>query len=744
MSGSNPSAGGSSSSNSASSASSSSSAAAAAGGVPSAPAIRPAAAPAGDASATAALAAPAAAAEEPAALWEAREKPTKAEAKLAEAKTDLAAAKVELAQAEADLVEAEAELELYEFHEKWEKLLAKGNVAWNKQFSGPLPYEDAKVLLDHFVELTKDEKAGLLRYATQTATAAINMATAAQAEVTRCGAKVDRLETELKPRQPEAPQGAKMIDDRISQWLSQLILDSNRSSDRADIGEMLRRDGKFEMDESVESVINSLSRTKASPLKLPEVLSATDATNEAPVQKFIQAVLEPAAGLCELQLHDTHGTAVFRTRRREFKPDLCVTDNEVELSGLMVMTILEVKTDTEVDKNASIGRIAQYLNEAMRCSPSRARAIGLLLSHRRVRYFVWTRNNKTEIERKISFIRPLNDVMEWERVANAAFGTGDDVSGPRGVARKLADAKLPTHDFRLLGTGGSAICYAVGLGQSSFAIKVLNERDGAGGGQDTVDHESKVLRDLKHQNVGGVPEVHVVPEGAVELGDGILVTSPAGSASPPASPTDLVPLAKSLVKLAEILHNVHCAGYVHCDVRDMNVCFVDSGPLLIDFGCARQMSTVLGSAGEYSGTLSTAADDIIEFKLNQLPGAELIMKSRHDMESLAKLAVLRCMKPGVRRTVLAAISMPWPNGEIPAVLGASTSPKFVHAGSTAMRDDSGGRWARAQLLWGTDVLGALLGCQDLLTAARAYDHDRPETLNSFKSALAVVCFVSTW
>jgi hypothetical protein len=351
-----------------------------------------------------------------------------------------------------------------------------------------------------------------------------------------------------------------------------------------------------------------------------------------------------------------------------------------------------------------------------------------------VRYFVWTRNNKTEIEKKMSELRLLNDT-EWERVANAAFGTGDDVSGPRGVARKLADAKLPTHDFRLLGTGGSAICYAVGLGQSSFAIKVLKDRDGAGD-QDTVVHERDVLRELEVQNVDNVPKVY---EGAVELGDGILVTSPVGDANPPAF------LADCLVKLAEILHNVHCAGYVHCDVRDSNVCFVDNGPLLIDFGCARKIDEArLGSAGEYSGTLSTAADDIIAFKVNQLPGATLIMKSRHDMESLAKLAVLRRMKPGVRRTALAAISKPWPNGEITAVMGASTSPKFVHAGSTAMRDDSGGRWARAQLLWGTDVLGALLGCQDLLTAARAYDHDRPETLNSFKNALAVVCLGSTW
>eukprot|EP00161_Ancyromonas_sigmoides_P005077 TRINITY_DN153_c0_g1_i9.p1 TRINITY_DN153_c0_g1~~TRINITY_DN153_c0_g1_i9.p1 ORF type:complete len:540 (-),score=56.01 TRINITY_DN153_c0_g1_i9:76-1539(-) len=487
------------------------------------------------------------------------------------------------------------------------------------------------------------------------------------------------------------------------------------------------------MQGDVNSVIGKLRRTNQTPIEMPEDLPATDATNEALVQKYIQAVLNPAAGLCKLQLCDTRDIAVFRIRRRELKPDLCVTGKFVVLGGLTVMTILEVKTDTEVDKNGSIGQIAQYLNEAMRCSPSRARAIGLLLSHRRVRYFVWTRNNKTEIEKKMSELRLLNDKTEWERVANAAFGTGDDVSGPQEVVRKLAGANLLTQDFRLLGTGGSAICYAVGLGQSSLAIKVLKDRDGAGG-QDTVDHESKVLRDLKRQNVGGVPEVHV------ELGDGILVTSPVGDANPPAS------LAKCLVKLADILHNVHCAGYVHCDVRDSNVCFVDNGPLLIDFGCARNAvdATRLGSAGEYSGTLSTAADDIIEFKLNQLPGAELIMKSRYDMESLAKLAVLRRMKPDVRRTALAAISKPWPSGEIPAVLGASTSPKFVHAGSTAMRDDSGGRWARAQLLWDTDMLGALLGYQDLLIAARAYDHDRPETLTSFKSTLAVFCIGSTW
>jgi hypothetical protein len=545
------------------------------------------------------------------------------------------------------------------------------------------------------------------------------------------------LKAKLEARQPEAPQGeviAKMIDDKLSQRLSRAVLDSTEISDRTDVGANLVKCCDVGMQENVNTVIGKLRRTNQTPIEKPEDLPATDATNEALVQKYLQDALNPAAGLCKLQLCDTRDIAVFRTRRRVLKPDLCVTDKEVDLSGLTVMTILEVKTNTEVVKNDSIGQIAQYLNEAMRCSPSRARAIGLLLSHQRVRYFVWTRNNKTEIEKKMSELRLLNDKTEWERVANAAFGTGDDVSGPQEVVRKLAGANLLTQDFRLLGTGGSAICYAVGLGQSSLAIKVLNKRDGTSG-QDTVVRERDALLALKR--VDGVPKVN---EDAAELGDGILVTSPVGDANPPAS------LAKCLVKLADILHNVHNAGYVHCDVRDSNVCFTDHGPLLIDFGCARNAvdATRLGSAGEYSGTLSTAADDIIEFKLNQLPGAELIMKSRYDMESLAKLAVLRRMKPDVRRTALAAISKPWPNGEIPAVLGASTSPKFVHAGSTAMGDDSGGRWARAQLLWGTDMLGAEPRYQDLLIAARAYDHDRPETLTSFKSTLAVFCIGSTW
>eukprot|EP00161_Ancyromonas_sigmoides_P023119 TRINITY_DN718_c0_g1_i10.p1 TRINITY_DN718_c0_g1~~TRINITY_DN718_c0_g1_i10.p1 ORF type:complete len:601 (-),score=73.96 TRINITY_DN718_c0_g1_i10:97-1803(-) len=188
MSGSNPSAGGSGSS---SSASSSSSAAAAAGGAPSAPAAGPPAAPTGDARATAASAAPAAAAEE-----------------LLEARDELVAAKTKLDKAETKLAKAEAELELYKDPEdKWGPLLEQGDVAWDScgdEDKPALTFVAAKKLRGKFDGLPRADQEVLLGAATQTANTARTDKSTVQAEVTRCAALVTHLETELKPRQPEA------------------------------------------------------------------------------------------------------------------------------------------------------------------------------------------------------------------------------------------------------------------------------------------------------------------------------------------------------------------------------------------------------------------------------------------------------------------------------------------------------------------------------------------------------------
>ena len=50
-------------------------------------------------------------------------------------------------------------------------------------------------------------------------------------------------------------------------------------------------------------------------------------------------------------------------------------------------------------------------------------------------------------------------------------------------------------------------------------------------------------------------------------------------------------MARVIIKVLEVLHQLHMNGWVHCDLRWENIIFYDGRPLLIDFEFARAINT---------------------------------------------------------------------------------------------------------------------------------------------------------
>lgn len=50
-------------------------------------------------------------------------------------------------------------------------------------------------------------------------------------------------------------------------------------------------------------------------------------------------------------------------------------------------------------------------------------------------------------------------------------------------------------------------------------------------------------------------------------------------------------MARVIIKVLEVLHQLHMNGWVHCDLRWENIIFYDGSPLLIDFEFARAINT---------------------------------------------------------------------------------------------------------------------------------------------------------
>eukprot|EP00161_Ancyromonas_sigmoides_P023128 TRINITY_DN718_c0_g1_i20.p1 TRINITY_DN718_c0_g1~~TRINITY_DN718_c0_g1_i20.p1 ORF type:complete len:764 (-),score=118.18 TRINITY_DN718_c0_g1_i20:63-2258(-) len=712
MSGSNPSAGGSGSS---SSASSSSSAAAAAGGAPSAPAAGPPAAPTGDARATAASAAPAAAAEE-----------------LLEARDELVAAKTKLEAAEADLAEAKAKLKLYEFHEKWKDLLAGGEDAWNTGFPGAdvLPHADAAVLLRPYTALRDDaERAAWLRDATQTANTARTDKSTVQAEVTRCAALVTHLETELKPRQPEA-RGVFAGAGARHRALGVVPMDVDGPSNtsvisRRDVGYVLVTEymdgpGYEPVRNAIDDIVDKIGDRRTT-IARPAPFEG-DPDKEPNVVKHILEILEQErikrsapASWRPLEVRDVHDKMTFRTASgsRDLVPDIVVLKNSpAPATNLNVMSVIEVKTDATIRKPESAGQVAEYLN-ALMTAPWRERAMGILISSTMVRFFLWRRtgSRREDLETRVSDLLNLSDQGVFRNVLAVAFGTASDVSNFSRVSEQLHDAGFDEANVTYLGAGASSVCVAAQWRGEPVVVKLPNELDGVRSSPavpPTVSRdaarEMAALRDL--ESVTGIPKL-------VNVDDVVpyVVLTPVGNAD-----TSRVYIRDVVSALAVTLRLVHHRRWVHCDVRASNVCFTPNPhrpvPLLIDFGCAREIDSV---KQPYSGTLTTASLVV----LSQIGHQELYRPDpKDDMESLVKLTFLQCLRKGDRRAVnlyVKSVGARFPDFAGPAI-------------SDAENPSTADRWANAGRFWDV-VEKSYETLKNALSAARLYD---PLSNQSFK------------
>jgi hypothetical protein len=135
-------------------------------------------------------------------------------------------------------------------------------------------------------------------------------------------------------------------------------------------------------------------------------------------------------------------------------------------------------------------------------------------------------------------------------------------------------------------------------------------------------------------------------------------------------------------------------------------------PLLIDFGCAREIDSV---KQPYSGTLTTASLVV----LSQIGHQELYRPDpKDDMESLVKLTFLQRLRQGDRRAVnlyVKSVGARFPDFAGPAISDAE-NPSIAD------------RWANAGRFWDV-VEKSYETLKNALSAARLYD---PLSNQSFK------------
>ena len=449
---------------------------------------------------------------------------------------------------------------------------------------------------------------------------------------------------------------------------------------------------------------DSSIETDVSPL-------ANDAP-EADVQEWLRDRLNNSCPE-ELEVRDTSRKAYLTTQlhNRDLKPDLSVVGKGEIATPLTVSAMLEVKSRKEHDLDPSVGQVVQYLEELMFEYPHRKAAVAMLLSDTVVRFFLWTPNEKL-----ISTVLVLQD--HWRCVLGAAFGTRDHVTDVSIVLRRVVE--LPelagVSDFRFLGSGVSSVCYSCWTSKvGQVAVKVIT--DPGKEHNDCAQHEGGVLQGLARQGVAsGVPTVVKV------LSPDILITQPVASAKPDGS------VAGILADLAKVLHEIHLAGYVHCDVRDANVCFTDKGVMLIDFGEALEMGSIV-RFDNYSGTLETASRQVISLKCidpTVVPSRSLgptRMTGGDDMESLAKLGFLRCISSLDRDGARAFISSEaGEKNPLPRVFRPDKAEQITGEPSN--------RWKNGRCLW-DNVEERYHDFKGVLEAARAYRRKDEQTLHTF-------------
>jgi hypothetical protein len=109
-----------------------------------------------------------------------------------------------------------------------------------------------------------------------------------------------------------------------------------------------------------------------------------------------------------------------------------------------------------------------------------------------------------------------------------------------------------------------------------------------------VAHECEVLRCLG--SLHGVPRV-ILSEITSRMGAAVIV--PKGTPlSAQKRPCSHESLGRVLLGVVDILENAHYRGFAHCDVSPDNVILHASGPVLIDWGAALRLQTVVNFVGK--------------------------------------------------------------------------------------------------------------------------------------------------
>ena len=159
-----------------------------------------------------------------------------------------------------------------------------------------------------------------------------------------------------------------------------------------------------------------------------------------------------------------------------------------------------------------------------------------------------------------------------------------------------------------IGSGGMGVVYRavdVTLGRT-VAIKTLPRVDPAGARR--LRREARAMAAVTHDNLAvihGLETWQGVPFLVTEyLAGGTLTTR---IASGPMPIEDVLELGRTL---SAVLHELHGAGMVHCDIKPGNIGFTAGGTLkLLDFGLSRLVHGVLVSpeASTVAGTIDSAA-----------------------------------------------------------------------------------------------------------------------------------------
>jgi hypothetical protein len=555
-----------------------------------------------------------------------------------------------------------------------------------------------------------------------------------QAEVTRCGAKVDRLEAELKARQLEARGAGAVAGANRALGVAPMDVDGGSAfetsvTSRRDAGLALlstRQDVPGAAPVLADVKLLAAQDPRSSIIR-PEDFSG-NATAEPEVLAHILKILKKERSKTtapsswkRLKICDVHDDLTLKAAStgRNLKPDLVVTVQNVGPNNLNAVSVIEVKSDDKIGEPETIGQVAEYLDALMAAAPWRKRAMGILISSTEVRFFRWFRRElRTELERRVSDLFQFDEPSVFRNVLAVAFGTAEDIAHFSAASDRLLAGGFNVERLEYLGSGASSVCVAARWEGSRVVVKLPNFTDVATVSRD-AEREKSALRALA--GVGGVPKL-------VEAGESpFVVLSPVADAV-----AAKVALSDAVLALATTLREVHRRGWVHCDVRSSNVCFTTdsssscSVPLLIDFGCARQAAEL--DKGGYSGTCTTASQSVIQLGVEDA----YMPQTRHDMESLVKLAFLQSLKPTIRQNI--RLYVYHPGTDFPWIPGVRN-----HTGEPV----GGPCWQNVKTLWRV-VENAFPSLMAALAAARQYHQDDDPSFLEFTEKLRIFASNSLW